>query len=492
MRSGKKISVIGSGISGLAAATVLADKGHQVQVFEKNDSHGGRGRMWSVDGFHFDMGPSWYWMPDVFERYFARFGKKPEDYYKLVRLDPSYQIVFGQGVVSVPASFEESCRMFDQLEPGSSRFLKRFMASAKFKYEVGMKEFAGKPALSLLEFLDLRLLKPVLSLDLFESHERQVFRGVKHPWLRQLLSFPVLFLGAKPSDTPALYSLMNYADLVLGTWYPMGGMVRLFDAMFDLAKEKGVEFHFNTPVSKILIRDKKAVGVEAAGRDWTSDAVISSADYHFTEQVLLDPPYRQYSESYWEKRTMAPSALLFYLGFDARLSNLQHHNLFFNADFDRHTHAIYDQPAWPQNPLFYACMPSVTDPSVAPAGKENLFILVPLAAGLKDDPNERERIFQYVMDHLEARTQMELRSRILVRKEMGLDDFQTTYNSFRGNAYGLANTLRQTAILKPRLKNKRVEQLYYAGQLSHPGPGLPPALMSGQISAELILKNFAL
>ena len=486
------VAVIGAGISGLAAAIELSAQGHRVKVYEKNASFGGRGRVIEKDGFLFDMGPSWYWMPDVFENFLNAYGKSVSQYFQLVRLDPSFRIFGHDEVLDVPAGRQACLKLFEQREPGSSKFLDRFLQEAKYKYDTGMGDFVRKPSLSWSEFLDWRLIRSVFKLEMFSSLEKVVHRGVHDELLRQWLCFPVLFLGAKPSHTPALYSLMNYAEIELGTWYPMGGMTHLFKALYDLALEQGVQFEFNAAVSKIVVKDQRACGVISNGQAFSFDAVISSADYHHTEQCLLDPAHRQYSESYWESRVMAPSSLVFYLGVDRKVDGLLHHNLFFDESFDEHARSIYDHAAWPSDPLFYVCAPSKTDPGVAPQGMENLFILIPLAAGLKDDESEREKLFEQVLRRIQARTGVDLRPHVVVKMEMGPRDFENTYNSFKGNAYGLANTLRQTAMFKPRLKHETVDRLFFAGQLSHPGPGLPPSLISGQISARLVQQHFSL
>lgn len=488
----KKTAIIGAGISGMAAAIQLADRGIEVSVYEKNASFGGRGQAFQKEGFFFDMGPSWYWMPDVFEDFFNEFGKKTSEYFELLRLDPSYQILFKNDQLVIPANINETFKLFESIEPGSEVFLRKFLNQAQIKYETGMKDFVKKPSLHWYEFFELRLLKAAFQIELFKSFEKSIFKNIKDYRLRQLLCFPVLFLGAKPSETPALYSLMNYADLVLGSWYPMGGMHKLFEALHQLADEKGVRFHFNSPVEKINIQNGTAVGLQINNQSISFDAILSAADYHHTETVLIDPAYRQYSDAYWESRKMSPSALIFYLGVSKKLDHLLHHNLFFKSDFNQHAASIYDHPAWPEDPLFYVSTPSKTDASVAPTGMENVFILIPLAAGLQDSKNEQDRLFTFAIDHLEKHTGQSIRDHIVVNERMSVADFYTAYNSFKGNAYGLSNTLLQTAVLKPRIRSKHIKRLYFAGQLSHPGPGLPPCLLSGQLSALQLLKDFKL
>ena len=487
----KKVVVIGSGFAGLSAATNLAAAGFEVTVLEKNAVAGGRARKFEAEGFMFDMGPSWYWMPDVFEQYFARFGKEPSDYYELVRLDPSYQIFFGQGdVMEVPDSMESLEAMFEQYEPGSSKNLRKFLQEAEYKYRVGMSDFVHKPSHSIMEFADLRILKSLFRLQMFQSlssHVRKLFSNEK---LIELLEFPVLFLGATPEKTPALYSLMNYADMSLGTWYPQGGMHKIVEGMVSLAEELGVDIRLGQEVRQIYAPNGYATKVVTDDAEYEADIVVGGADYHHVEQDLLPAGQRRYKEAYWEKRTMAPSSLLFYLGVDRKLKNLIHHNLFFDEDFSRHAIEIYEKPQWPSKPLFYVCAPSVTDPSVAPAGSENLFVLIPLAPGLSDDDETRERYYEIVMDRLERLTGQEIRGKVVYKRSFAHRDFISDYHAFKGNAYGLANTLLQTAFLKPKLKSDKVKNLFYTGQLTTPGPGVPPSLISGQVVAREIEKHW--
>jgi phytoene desaturase len=487
----KKVIVIGAGFAGLAAASSLAQQGFEVTILEKNQVPGGRARKFETDGFVFDMGPSWYWMPDVFEAFFARFGKKPSDYYELVRLDPSYQVVFGKDeIMEVPATKEELYAMFEEYEPGSSKSLDKFLEEAEYKYQVGMSEFVFKPSHSIFEFADLRILKSMFRLQMFTSISKHIKKLFKNPKLIQLLEFPVLFLGATPEKTPALYSLMNYADMMLGTWYPKGGMHKIIEGMVALAEELGVDIKLGHEVQQIYVPNGHATKVITDQGEFSADVVVGGADYHHVDQQLLPERSRQYSPGYWDKRVMAPSSLLFYLGVDKKVEHLHHHNLFFDEDFSLHAHEIYEDPKWPSKPLFYVCAPSITDDTVAPKGKENLFVLIPLAPGLEDTEEMREKYYDIVMDRLENLTGQEIRNYVSYKRSYAHKDFQSDYHAFKGNAYGLANTLMQTAFLKPKLKSKKVSNLYYTGQLTTPGPGVPPSLISGQVVAEEIKKAF--
>mgnify|MGYP000132647913 CR=1 FL=1 len=489
----KRVAVIGAGFAGLSAACHLAAEGYEVTVLEKNATPGGRARQFEAEGFVFDMGPSWYWMPDVFEQFFAHFGKRVSDYYTLVRLDPSYRIYFRPGdYMDVPASMEALEALFEQIEPGSARQLREFLAEAAYKYQVGMGEFVHKPSLSIFEFADVRILTSLVRLHMFSSLAHHVRKRFRNERLRQLLEFPVLFLGATPEKTPALYSLMNYADMSLGTWYPMGGMYKIVEAMVALAQELGATFRYNCPVEQIIVPNGRATGVRISGGEVIPvDVVVGAADYHHIEDQLLQPSLRQYSQRYWQTRTMAPSCLLYYVGLDKRLQHMLHHTLFFDEDFARHARDIYDTPRWPEKPLFYTSVPSITDPSVAPAGKENLYLLIPVAPGLEDTPDIRQHYYNLLMERLERLTGQRVRESVVYCRSFAYRDFVSEYHSFRGNAYGLANTLWQTAFLKPKMRSNRVKNLFYAGQLTVPGPGVPPSLISGQVVASEIKKMLA-
>jgi phytoene desaturase len=486
----KRVAVIGAGFSGLAAATTLADKGFEVTVFEKNGLPGGRARKFEKNGFLFDMGPSWYWMPDVFEKYFNRFGKSASDYYQLQRLDPSYRVFFsGSDVWDVPAGEDALVRFFEKIEPGSGQRLTQFLAEGKYKYEVGINDLVYKPGLSVTELLDWKLMTGALRLHVFQSVSAYVRKYFRDPRLIQLLEFPVLFLGAAPAKTPALYSLMNYADMALGTWYPRGGMYEIVKGMVKLAEEKGVQFRYHHEVKRFGFADNRIENLEVNGETLAFDFVVASADYHHIEQHLLPASMRRYGETYWQSRVMAPSSLIFYLGVNKTIGRLLHHNLFFDQDFAQHAREIYDAPAWPSAPLFYVCAPSKTDPTVAPAGHENIFILAPVAPGLEDGEQVREKYYGLIMDRLENLTGEPIRNHVVFKQSYAHQDFVRDYHAFKGNAYGLANTILQTANLKPGIENKKVKNLFYTGQLTVPGPGVPPALISGQVVGQEVWKR---
>ncbi len=483
----KKIVIIGSGFSGLSAACYLAKAGHNVEVYEKNAGLGGRARQWKRDGFTFDMGPSWYWMPDVFERFFADFGKKTTDYYDLVKLSPAYRVYFGvEDFIAIADNLDAIVAEFESIEKGSGKVLREFIKEAKDNYDIAIKELVYRPGVSPLELVTVETAMRIG--QFFSNISRDIRKKFKNGKLIQILEFPVLFLGAKPSDTPSFYSFMNYADFGLGTWHPKTGMYDVVKGMESLAKELGVKFFVNSNIEKIIVEDKTAKAIVINGQRIDSDIVLSGADYHHTE-TLLDKKHRAYSERYWESRVFAPSSLLFYVGFDKKIENISHHALFFDTDFYKHAKDIYDDPQWPKEPLFYANFPSITDPTAAPEGMESGFFLIPLAPGINDSEELREEYFEKIITRFEEVTNQKIKNNIIFKRSFCKNDFVEDYNSYKGNAYGMANTLLQTAFLRPKLKSKKVRNLYFTGQLTVPGPGVPPALISGKLVSDLIEKQ---
>jgi len=496
-KNSNKALVIGAGFAGLSAASFLAKKGWEVTIVEKNEMAGGRARKFEAEGFTFDMGPSWYWMPDVFEKYFGSFGKKVSDFYELQRLDPSYRVYFEKATWDLPANYEALKNLFESIEPGAANALDSFLAEAKYKYEVGVGKLVYQPSLSITEFIDYELIKGVFKLDVFQSMKTHIARYFKHPYIQFLMEFPVLFLGALPENTPALYSLMNYADIKGGTWYPKHGMYSIVEAMVKVAKSLGVQFKLGEEVMQIVVENGIATKViskvneTGMQENYSFDVLIGAGDYHHIETKLLEKNYQSYSTKYWDSRVLAPSSLLYYVGLNKKLKDVTHHSLFFDSDFSVHGSEIYSNPMWPSNPLFYASVPSVTDPTVAPVGCENLFLLIPIAAGLEGDTADvREKYFNLIIERLERKWGQTITDAIVYKRSYAVADFKQDYHSFKGNAYGLANTLLQTAFLKPSCKSKKVKNLYYTGQLTVPGPGVPPSLISGEVVANLICKQF--
>lgn len=485
----KRIAIIGSGFSGLSAAAYTAKEGHEVHIFEKHNQPGGRARQLKTEeGYVFDMGPSWYWMPDVIQDFFEDFGYTTSSFFELISLNPQFEMIFSDEKIDVPENFEALKATFEKIEKGAGFQLEKFMKSAKFKYEVGMKDFVHKPCANWSEFISLKIAKSALRLDLLSNFRAYVARYFKDKKLRALMEFPVIFLGASPEKIPALYSLMNYGGYVLGTYYPKGGFYQLVLAMKKVAEEQGANFHFNSNVEKINVKNQKVSSLLINGKIHEFDEVIASSDYHHTE-TLLNEEYRNYTADYWRERTFAPSCLIFYLGFNETIPHLKHHTLFFEHDLDLHIDSIYEDKRWPEKPLFYACCSSKTDHSVAPNGKENLFLLMPIATGINDSEFVRQKYLTEMLLRLEKHTgTQDLQSKIDFKKSYCVRDFVSDYNAYGGNAYGLANTLNQTAVLKPKIRNKKLKNLFYTGQLTVPGPGVPPSIISGKIVANEINK----
>jgi phytoene desaturase len=483
----KNIAIIGSGFSSLSAACYLAKAGHNVTIYEKNDALGGRARQFKAEGFTFDMGPSWYWMPDVFDKFFNDFGKKVSDYFTLTKLSPAYRVYFGKDdFIDIEDSPEKICKKFESIEKGSGEKLKKYLKIAKENYEIGVTDMLYKmPGNSPLELVSKKTIKRV---RFFLSNIRKdVRRDFKNPKLRSILEFPVLFLGAKASNTPAFYNFMNYADFGIGTFQPPNGFHDLVNAMVDLGKSLGVKYKVNHELSKINIKNKKVENIMINGKSTDCDLILSGADYHHTES-LLPIKSRQYNNKYWKSRVFAPSSLLFYVGFNKKLKNVQHHNLIFDTDFNKHAEEIYDSPKWPTDPLFYANFTSKTNSKTAPEGSENAFFLIPIAIDLVDNEETRDRYFEKIIKKMELYTGQELKDSITYKRSFCVNDFKDQYNSYGGNAYGLANTLFQTAFLRPNIRSKLVQNLYFCGQLTVPGPGVPPAIVSGELVANLINK----
>jgi phytoene desaturase len=489
----KTAVIIGSGFAGLSSAAYLAKYGFNVKLFEKNEQFGGRARILEENGFKFDMGPSWYWMPEIFDNFFADFGKKTSDFYELKRLEPSYKVFFSENdQISLPSNLDDIYALFESYETGSADKLKEFLEEAQYRYEIALRKMIPKPSLSIFEFIDLEVIGGLLQCDLFNSFRSYSEKHFKNIMLRSIVEFPILFLGATAKETPALYSMMNHADMALGTWYPMGGMNEIIKGFVKVCESLGVEMYSSSPVKKINVIDGLADTVSVKGLEVNADVILAGADYAHVEKDLLLEEYQSYSKEYWNSRVMAPSGLIYYLGTNVKIPALEHHNLFFDESLDEHSREIYKEPQWPTKPLFYVSCTSRTDPSVAPEGHENIFILMPVASGLLND-NEalRESYFNLIMDRLERLCKQNIRDHIVYKKTYAHSDFIQDYNAFKGNAYGLANTLKQTAVLKPRVKSKRVHNLYYAGQLTVPGPGIPPSIISGEIVAKEIAHRYS-
>ena len=486
----KSVTIIGGGLSGLSASCYLAKKNYKVTIVDKNNTMGGRLSSFEVDGFTFDMGPSWYWMPDIFEDFFTDFNRDINDYYKLERLNPSYKFFFEDDTLDISKDFDDLCKIFEEYESGSSLQLKNFINEANMKYKISMKDFIEKANISFKEYLSFSIIRHFRFLTLTKPLRKHIASYFKHKKLRNILEFPSMFLGGSPQNTPALYSLMNYADIINGTWYPMGGMIEITKGFIKLSKELGVNHVLNEDIDNLNITQNSIDYASSSSSKYKSDFYICCAEYPHVQTKLLSAKHRSYTSNYWDKKNVAPSSLIFYLGISKKIPNLEHHNLFFDEDFDTHLDEIFNKKIWPENPLFYVCCPSKTDKTVVPDQKsENLFILVPIGPGSQDNDSIREKYFTQIIERIEKRVGLSIKDNIIVKKSFCVKDFKSRYNAYKGNAYGLANTLLQTAIFKPKIKDKKIENLYYSGHFTVPGPGLPPAIISGKIAAKEIIKE---
>lgn len=478
----KRIAIIGAGFGGLGAAAILARAGFEVDVYEKNGAPGGRAMLYCDKGFTFDMGPSWYLMPDVFENFFAAFGKKPSDLLKLRRLDPSYRVFFeGEGAADVSPSLEKNCALFDSFEPGGGARLKKYLQEAKSRYALAMGKFVYRDYKSILDFADPRLIFDGIRLGLFGNIDSYVKRSFSSDKARKILEYTMVFLGGSPSSTPGLYSIMSHVDLGMGVYYPEGGIGELALAMERLAKENGARFHYDSPVSSINSRGGLARTLSIGKKNVEADVVVADADYHHVETELLRAPDRTYGQGYWKSRVMAPSAFLVFLGLGKKVKGLAHHNLFLAKNWDRHFSQIFENPKWPDNPSYYVSCPSKTDKTVAPKGKECLFILVPVASGLEDTDSIRAMYLDRVVSHLEEALKESLQDSIEIKRVFSHNDFTSAFNSYKGTALGMSHTLFQTALWRPSHKSGKLKNLYFTGHYTHPGVGVPMTIISSQI-----------
>lgn len=484
----KNAVIIGAGFGGLASAALLAKRGYAVTVLEMHDQPGGRARVWKSDGFSFDMGPSWYMSPDVFETFFATFGKKPSDYYQLERLDPAYRMFFGKGDFhDLSPDFEKNVALFESLEPGAGEQLRKYIDVAEYQYRVSKEEFLYKRYQSFRDFFSWKLLLEGTQLHVFENLAKYTGRFFKNHKLRQMLEYAMVFLGGAPNNTPAIYALINYVDMKLGIWYPIGGFGAVARGFEKLATEHGATFRYNAEVAAIETAGNHVTGVRlVSGEVVPADLVLANGDYHHLDTALLPEDKRSYTASWWSKRTVAPSAFLLYVGIKGKMPSLAHHNLFVENDWQPHFDAIFNKPGWPDKPSYYVCVPSKTDTSVAPADGENLFILMPVASGIEDTDAIRAQYAEYLISHLESVTGESIKDRIVVQRIYSQKDFKKDYHAFKGTALGLAHTLMQTAIFRPSPKSKKLENLYYAGQFTHPGIGVPMTVISATVADQII------
>ena len=486
----KKVTVIGGGIGGLATACLLAKKGYSVTLLEKNPAVGGRASVYEADGFVFDMGPSWYMMPDIFEHFFSLMEEDITQYLKLKKLAPSYRVFLKSEKKHYDfySDLAKTIATFESIEPGSGEKLRKYMKTTEYQYKIARQEFMFKNYDSIFDFLTWRVATEGMRLPLFSKVASIINSKFKSEILRKVMQYQTVLLGTSPGDAPGIYSMMNYIDFVEGVWYPEGGIYKIIEALEKIAHKNGVVIRTNTDVEKILVADGVAKGVRlTSGEELFSDIVVSNADVVFTDQHLLEKPYQEHTAEYWDKRLMAPSAFILYLGVDGLLPTLEHHNLLFSKNWNENFHQIFKQPAWPTDPSLYVCVPSKSDTTVAPPGKENLFVLVPIAAGLSSDEESLQKYMDFVIKEMEDNMAIpDLGKRIVYKRIYAVDDFVKDYNSFKGSALGLAHSLGQTAIFRPNNINKKVQNLYYVGAGTNPGIGMPICLISAELAYKRI------
>lgn len=487
----KHVIIIGSGFGGLSAAALLAKQDFRVTVLEKNKEVGGRARIWKKNGFTFDMGPSWYLGPEIFENFFSEFKQKSSNFYRLKRLDPSYRIFFSnEDHFDITPDLKKMYKLFDSLEENGGEKLKKYLELAKYQYEVSMKNFIYKSYNSIFSIFNKQMLKEGKNLPVFENMEKFVSKYFSSERAKKILQYNLVFLGGAPKNTPGIYALMAHMDFNLGVWYPEGGFGSVVNGFAGLAKFFGANIKTNIEVKKIIIKNGKAIGVKTSKGDILGDIILANADYHHVETALLPKPYQSYPESYWSKKTIAPSAFIIFLGLNKKIKNLTHHNLFLDNDWKEHFNAIFDTPNWHEKPSYYVCCPSKTDSSVAPPGKENLFILVPVAPGLKDTEKTRKEYAKRILEHLESLTGETISDNIEVMRIFSQTDFIQDYHAYKGTALGLSQTLFQTAFFRPKQQSNKVKNLYFTGQFTHPGIGVPMVVISSQIVSQEIVNKY--
>lgn len=485
--SKNNVIVIGAGFSGLATAILLAKAGYQVKVLEKNETVGGRALSRKYGKYQFDLGPSWYLMPDVFDNFFNQINIKLTDKVNLIRLDPAYRIYYGRDhYIDLPKNRQAIDTLFDNLEPDGSAKLAKFLDRTKLQYDVAMNRFVYQDLKDWKTLIDPVLITGFLKLDILNSWSNLVKKYFNSPEIHKLLLYPAAFLGSAPNNTPAMYALLNYVDITQGVWYPQGGMGAIAKVIYQQAEKMGVSFHFNTIVTELKSDQKQVTEVITNTQNFKTDLVISTADYAHTELDLLKPRDQTYSNNYWRNKTLAPSGFVINLGLERSIKSLKHHNLFLLDDWEHHFDQVFKHPDWPNNPSFYVCAPTKTDKTLAPTNHEVLFILVPVAAGLADTPQIKAAFTQQILTKLEQIIGEKIRPHIKAEYIMSVTDFAENYLAYKGTTFGLAHTLWQTAFLRPKHQSQKLKNLYYAGQYTHPGVGVPTALVSGQITAELI------
>jgi len=491
MNKGKKVIIIGAGIGGLGTAALLSKRGYDVTILEKNEKIGGRANIFTAEGYTFDMGPSWYLMPDVFEHFYDLMEEDINKHLNLVKLGPSYKVFFPGDpeypVVDIHSDLKKDLPTLEQFEPGITPKLRKYLETSGKQYELAKKSFMYRNYDSIFDFFKWELMKEGRHMNPLQTMEKYLNKNFSDDRVKKILEYTLVFLGSEPKKTPALYNIMNFIDFHYGVYYPKGGIYTIIDSLKSMNDTHGTTIHTNTGVSEIIIENKTATGVRLEnGEIMNADYIISNADLHFTETKLIaEKKHQTFPEKYWDKAVMGPSAFIMYLGLDREVPNLTHHNLRFAQNWKENFKELFDEPALPTDPSYYVCKPTHTDTNIAPKGKDILFMLVPIAAGMTitDDMKKsyRDKIIGMMKTDLNL---PDLEESIVYEKSYWGDDFGRDYNAYKGTALGMAHTLKQT-LLRPGNKSKKVKNLFYVGAGTNPGIGMPICL----ISAELMYKR---
>jgi phytoene desaturase len=497
----KKAIVIGAGFAGLSTAGYLAKQGYSVTILEKNNHIGGRAQELKIKGFRFDMGPSWYLIPQAFDTWFTDMGEKRADYYKQEKLDPNYRVFFTpqqdeQNWFDIFTDTKKLHEVFERFEPGSSKRLDTYLHECKVKYTLAMEQFLYQNFHSVFDYANKKNIASIPKVSILSSYKSLIKKYFKHPYLQQILEYPVVFLGSNAEKTPGVYTLMNWVDLGEGVFYPQGGFANVAASMGKVLKKLGVKIVLKSEVQDILTKNSHAIGVRYSKNDsvetLNADLIVSNADYEHTDQTLLQVKDRSFSRKYWDSRLMSPSVLNFYIGVNKKLKKLKHHTFFFDTDWDKHFESVYGaKKEWPEKPLFYIHVPSKTDKTTAPKGKEALFILIPCALNLYDGAEIREKYLDQAISRIEELTGETFRDQIEFVESYSVSELKRDFHAFGGNGFGLGHTLNQTALFRPPNKSKKLDNLYFAGQYTLPGTGTPTAVISGKVVTDRIKQDQA-
>jgi 1-hydroxy-2-isopentenylcarotenoid 3,4-desaturase len=490
----KSVAIIGGGIGGLATANRLAKAGFEVTVYEKDSQLGGRAGQKQQDGFTFDTGPSWYLMPGVFERYFAQFDVNVTDALQVKRLSPGYKVFFdGHAPLTITGNLSIDQRTFDKIEPGAGEALTQYVEASYEIYQLALKHFLYTDFTNPRSLIHPRVLRRTSHLiNLLRTPlHTYVSRYISHPQLQQVLEYPMVFLGTSPFEAPSMYSLMSALDFQEGVYYPKKGMYSIVELLVKIGTSLGVTYHTDTEILRISHRRSKARSLLLANGETVShDIMISNADLHFTETQLLAPEAQSYPEHSWHKRQSGISALLMYLGVKGELPNLEHHNLYFVKDWQRNFDEIYKDKQLPTTASMYVSRTSATDPSTAPHGHENLFMLVPLPTGLTLDREALEALSRQYLDAFAAAANIpDLKRRIVSKSLFGPDQFRDRFYAWEGTALGMSHVLKQSALWRIPPRSKKLRNLYYVGANTMPGIGVPMCLISADIVADKLIKR---